>query len=101
MFTNRLLTLLVVVALAAVVAFTAQTIFPSPDRTYHESADQILREYDLGERYGETPSNSAEQASRESVLGERYGDTPESNPRFTAEQILREYWLGERYGVTP
>jgi len=39
--------------------------------------DLSLREYDLGERYGETPQ------------------------QYTQEQVLREYLLGERYGVTP
>jgi hypothetical protein len=41
------------------------------------SNDLSLREYDLGERYGETPQ------------------------RYTLEQALREYLLGERYGQTP
>jgi hypothetical protein len=41
---------------------------------------------------------SAEQINREYILGERYGVTPQRN---TEEQALREYWLGERYGQTP
>ncbi len=41
------------------------------------SNDLSLREYDLGERYGVTPTDYAHQ------------------------KALREYWLGERYGQTP
>jgi hypothetical protein len=41
---------------------------------------------------------SAEQIQREYVLGERYGVTPQSEAR---EKALREYWLGERYGQMP
>ncbi len=41
---------------------------------------------------------SAEQIRREYFLGERYGVTPRGH---TEEQALREYWLGERYGQTP
>jgi hypothetical protein len=41
---------------------------------------------------------SAEQIRREYILGERYGETPQE---YAREQALREYWLGERYGQTP
>jgi len=41
---------------------------------------------------------SAEQIQREYILGERYGVTPQE---YTLEQALREFWLGERYGQTP
>jgi hypothetical protein len=59
---------------------------------------QVLREYQLGERYGETSLTSAEKIQREYLLGERYGVTPQ---QYTQAQIQREYWLGERYGQTP
>lgn len=105
MSTSRLTTLFVVLALAAVIVFTAQKIIPALNHSYSESNDQTLREYQLGERYGEMPSNSArfteEQSLREYYLGERYGETPQDSSRFSAEQMLREYILGERYGVTP
>jgi hypothetical protein len=41
---------------------------------------------------------SAEQLHREYILGERYGVTPQG---YAQQQALREYWLGERYGQTP
>jgi hypothetical protein len=51
---------------------------------------------------GNTPSLvtpfSAEQIRREYILGERYGVTPQG---YAEQQRLREYWLGERYGQTP
>jgi hypothetical protein len=40
----------------------------------------------------------AEQIRREYLLGERYGITPQE---YTEDQARREYWLGERYGQTP
>jgi hypothetical protein len=62
------------------------------------SADQIRREYVLGERYGVTPQEySQQQALREYWLGERYGVTPQG---YAEQQALREYWLGEKYGQT-
>ena len=41
---------------------------------------------------------SAEQMRREYILGERYGVTPQD---YAHEQALHEYWLGERYGQIP
>jgi|GEM_PF-1512769 len=66
------------------------------------STEQALRDYQLGERYGELPQNvalfSAEQIRRELLMGERYGITPQG---YAEKNALREYWLGERYGQTP
>ena len=63
---------------------------------------QDIREYELGERYGQLPQNSVhlsvEQIEREYILGERYGVTPQG---YAEQQALREYWLGEKYGQTP
>jgi len=101
MSTNRLFTLSIALVIVAAIAFTTQSFLLAPERTYQESTDQILRDYDLGERYGEMPQNTAEQILHEYLLGERYGETPESITGFSAQQTLREYWLGERYGVTP
>lgn len=39
-----------------------------------------------------------ENAVREFQLGERYGQTPQE---YSREQAAREVWLGERYGQTP
>ena len=38
------------------------------------------------------------QTLREYQLGERYGETPQD---FAQQKLLREYWLGEKYGQTP
>jgi len=105
MFTNRLFNVFVVIVLAVVIALTAQAALSQMDLTYRESKEQVQQEYELGERYGELPSNSVqfteEQSLREYQLGERYGETPQNSSRFSAEQMLREYILGERYGQTP
>ena len=91
-----------VIALVAVIALTAQAAFSQMNSTYRESKEQAQREYELGERYGETRPHvaqfSAEQIRREYILGERYGVTPQE---YAQQQALREYWLGERYGQTP
>jgi hypothetical protein len=72
------------------------------DRLHLQTKEQALREYQLGERYGEILSHvvqfSAVRIHREYILGERYGVTPQ---QYAHEQALREYWLGERYGQTP
>ncbi len=102
MFTHRLFNLFVAIALVSVLALTAQAAFSQMNATYRESQEQAQREYELGERYGETPLHfaefSADQIRREYVLGERYGVTPQE---YDQQQALREYWLGERYGQTP
>ncbi len=102
MSNNRMYYLFVVIALAAVIAFTARAALATSGSAYHQSAEQVLREYQLGERYGETPPHvaqfSAEQIRREYILGERYGVTPQG---YAEQQALREYWLGERYGQIP
>jgi len=77
--TNRLFALFVV-AIAVVVVFAARTALASTNPNYHQSAQEALREY---------------------VLGEKYGVVPQGPAQFTPDQILREYILGERYGVTP
>ena len=109
MFTNRvskIIVILVVLAVASVtVSFVAgPAVNSAPNKIeprYVALEKQAMREYVLGERYGETPlwivPSSAENIRREYLLGERYGATPRE---FTREQALREYWLGERYGVT-
>lgn len=100
MSTHRLFNLMVVVALVAVVALTFQTAF-SRNNSGLESKQQWQREYELGERYGNTPLDAefdAAQIRREYILGERYGVTPHDSVR---QAILREYWLGERYGQIP
>jgi hypothetical protein len=43
-------------------------------------------------------SFSAEQIRREYILGERYGVTLQG---YAGQPALREYWLGERYGQRP
>jgi len=102
MFTHRLFNLFVVITLVAVITLTAQAALSQLDSTHRESKEQAQREYELGERYGETSSDvvqfSAEQIRLEYLLGERYGVTPQG---YARQQTLREYWLGERYGQTP
>ena len=105
MFINRfskIVVLLVVVAVALVTASFVTNQVKTYRSSYIESKAQILREYQLGERYGESPLHvaqfSAEQIRREYILGERYGVTPQE---YTHEQALREYWLSEKYGQTP
>ena len=102
MSASRLSILFVVILLVATFAFMAQKAISNANPTFIESKEQVLREYELGERYGETPGSfamfSAEQIHRESVLGERYGVTPQE---YVQQLTRREYWLGERYGQTP
>jgi hypothetical protein len=103
--TNRFFNLIlaavvvVIVTLAIQQIISTKAIMPETAGVYAESKEQALREFQLGERYGETPSHvaefSAEQIHREYFLRERYGVTPQSELQT---QILREYWLGERYG---
>jgi hypothetical protein len=105
MSTNRLFTLLVLVAFTAVIAFSVRMALATTGRTYQESIEQVVRESQLGERYGVLPQSSADSSETKSLreynLGERYGETPQGPIRFSEEQILQEYILGERYGVTP
>ena len=106
MFINRFFNLIVSAVLVVIVALAIQQAFATqaitPNVKYSESKEQALREYRLGERYGEMPALiakfSAEQIRREYFLVERYGVTPQG---YTEQQALREYWLGERYGQTP
>jgi hypothetical protein len=102
MFTNRLFKLFAAIALVVVITLTAQMALSKKSSTYQESPEQIQREYELGERYGETSSHVAQFSSaeiqREYILGERYGVTPLG---YAEQQAWREYWLGERYGQTP
>jgi hypothetical protein len=102
MFTNRYFSLIVASALVVVIVFAVQQVSAIRSNVYSESGSQVLREYQLGERYGESSQNSAlsnaERIQREYALGERYGVTPQ---QYTQAQIQREYWLGERYGQTP
>src|SRR5512138_3750794 len=97
MFTNRIskiIVILVVLAIASVtVSFVARPdTNPTPNKIeppYVALEKQAMREYVLGERYGETPlriiHSNAEQVRREYLLGERYGVTPE---RYTQEKAL-------------
>ena len=103
MFTNRYSKIVVAIIVVAVALVTASMIDAgSTSVSVVESREQALREYQLGERYGEIPQNAAQfsaaQMRREYILGERYGVTPQ---KYTYELALREYWLGERYGQTP
>jgi len=111
MSTKRLFVLSVVLALVALAVFTARAAVASAivvmgaDGTFNETLEEALREFQLGERYGELPGDtegfSPEQIQREYNLGERYGEIPHGIAGFSAEQIWRAYWLGERYGQTP
>ena len=104
MSAKRLFAVSMVIALVVIVvsAISPAVAATGGDHTFTQSKKEALREFQLGERYGELPENiggfSPEQIQREYELGERYGETP---ARFSAEQIWREYWLGERYGQTP
>src|SRR5512138_312402 len=102
MFTKRYFSLIVAAVLVIVIVFAVQQVSAIRSNIYTESSSQLLREYQLGERYGESSQNSAisnaERIQREYVLGERYGVTPQ---QYTQAQIQREYWLGERYRQTP
>ena len=102
MSASRLSTLLVAILLVATVAFMVQKAISNANPTFIESKEQVLREYELGERYGVLPESfamfSAEQIQREYILGERYGVTSQE---YVNQQTRREYWLGERYGQTP
>lgn len=100
MSTYRFFSIAILVVLLATAAFAARNVVSN--HAYVESKEQTLREYQLGERYGETGRNtplfSKEQIEREYTLGERYGVTP---AEYAHQQALREYWLGERYGQRP
>lgn len=108
MFKNRLFNLIVaalfivVVALVTRQALATRANAPDANSVYTESKEPALREFQLGERYGQLPAHavlwSAEQIRREYFLGERYGVTLQE---YAEQQALREYWLGERYGQTP
>jgi len=108
MYTNRLFVLSVVIALVAVVAFAAREVFApavvaaDAENSFTQSEEGAIREYELGDRYGELPGYidgfSPEQIQREYILGERYGVIPQG---YAQQLALREYWLGERYGQTP
>jgi hypothetical protein len=105
MSAKRLFTLFVIAGFVAVVAFAAQGAFATGNHTYHQSQQQALREYILGERYGVLPKApaqfTAQQVAREYQLGERYGVLPPNSIRFGPAEAAREYQLGERYGQTP
>jgi len=98
MFTNRLFSLIVAAALVIVIVFAVQQVSAIRSNIYSESSSQALREYHLGERYGETSLTGAERIQREYLLGERYGVSVQ---KFAQAQISREYWLGERSAHTP
>jgi hypothetical protein len=105
MSAKRLFTLFVIAGFVAVVAFAAQGAFATGNHTYHQSQQQALREYILGERYGVLPKApaqfTAQQVAREYQLGERFGVLPPNSIRFGPAEAAREYQLGERYGQTP
>ncbi len=100
MSTYRFFSIAVLAVLLATAAFAVRNVVSN--HPYTESKEQSLREYQLGERYGETAGNSVlfskEEIQREYMLGERYGVTP---AEYARQQALREYWLGERYGQRP
>ena len=108
MFTYRISKIVAVLLLLAAVFVTASFVvgpvrFPAgqlhAEPLYIVLEKQNIREYELGERYGQLPEKlaqfSAEQIRREYLLGERYGVTPQQD---VSNNALREYWLGERYG---
>jgi hypothetical protein len=85
---------------------TGMTIDMMRYRTKNQNLSSAAKPIDLSDYYLRHPELrvpvvaefSAEQIQREYVLGERYGGTPHSEAR---EKVLREYWLGERYGQRP
>jgi hypothetical protein len=109
MFTNRVSKIVIVLIVLAIASVTvsfvarppAQLVASHMEPRYVVLERQAIREYVLGERYGEMPHNAvlstAEHIQREYSLGERYGVTPRE---YARQQALREYWLGERYGQT-
>ena len=92
--------LVVVVALAIQQAFATKAIAPETGSVYSESKEEALREVQLSERYGELPPHiaqfSAEQIHREYILGERFGVTPQQYPRsnasLAAEQTASDFY---------
>ena len=110
-FSFRISKIVAVLFILAVVFVTARfaagpTPFPAaglhPEPLYVRLEKQNIREYVLGERYGQLPETLArfrtEQIRREYVLGERYGVAPQQE---ADNKALREVWLGERYGQVP
>ena len=100
MFKNRLFNLMIVAVFVVVVAlaipqvFATQAIAPETDAAYTESKEQVLRENELGERYGVLPDQIAsllaeQKIHREYILGERYGVTPQD---YTSDQNASDFY---------
>jgi hypothetical protein len=77
MSTNRISKVVLVLLALAVVLVSVSFVAHSSDRSHVAFHGDAAREFQLGERYGQTPQEYAEQ------------------------QAAREYWLGERYGQRP
>ena len=91
----------------AVIPATGEAAFPDYYQRHRELSVAAERSIDTTDYYFRHPaantsslvgSFSAEQIHREYILGERYGETPQG---YAQQQALREAWLGERYGQTP
>ena len=98
--------LLVFVAALATVSFAVRSAnAPTVDRSY-DAIEQmhalrfISSSYDLVEqiRVKRSSMDVKNVAIREYQLGERYGELPQD---VASEKAARKYWLGERYGQLP
>jgi len=90
----------------AVIPLTGDSAIPDYFQQYPElivpvehsidTTDYFFRHFDTNATL--TVPFSAEQIRREYFLGERYGVTRQG---YSDQQALREDWLGERYGQIP
>lgn len=77
MSTNHISKIVLVLLAIAVVLVSVSFATHSSDRSLIAFHGNVPREFQLGERYGQTPQeNSKRQTAREVWLGERYGQTP-------------------------
>jgi hypothetical protein len=77
MFTNRISKIVLVLLALAVVLVSVSFATYSSDRSHVAFHGNAAREYQLGERYGQSPQQFTEnKAAREFQLGERYGQIP-------------------------
>lgn len=91
----------------AVIPLTGDSAFPDYFQRHPELNIPVERPIDLTDYFFRHPDKNAsplavsfgaEQLHREYMLGERYGATTEE---YARQQALREILLGERYGQRP
>lgn len=89
MFTNHISKIVLVLLALAVVLVSVSFATYSSDRSHVAFHGNAAREYQLGERYGQSPQKFTEnKAAREFQLGERYGQMPSE---FVIDSATRSY----------